>query len=309
MLIGLTLLFVPNLASAAVFTLITGEGGVVDYDCTKDQGNGWYSEAGSDYRFKLGFKQSERKSDSPVQVAWIRTTTKEQYRGESAIELSIIANQEVQSRRAAYKVDLASVKPGDAFTPPIDVPKDWFHGFSLKIDATQYQLPTGEGHHLLFEQWWQGSPFHPPVSLVVLNEAEAKKLNWSDANPDGNFALVLRDDDHDPDSVRGGDPRSFNLGPVKKGAWMRWVVHVRPDPTGKDGAVTVLLDGQELVKLERTKVGYDPGNYPQKPRPAKTIPYVGCCLYRRNGDQTQKFYFDDIIFTDSKDAALGVATP
>jgi Polysaccharide lyase len=291
-------LLTPGFATAAVFTCITGEGGMVDYDCTRDQGNGWYSETVSDYRYKLGFKQSDRKSTMPIQVASIRTTTQEKFRGESAIQLSIRANREEKSREAAYKVDIASVKPGDAFTPAIDAPKDWFHAFSLKIDPADYRLSNAADQHLLFEQWWQGSPFHPPISLVVINETDAKRLQWSDANPNGNFALVLRDDDHDPYSPRAGEPRRFNLGPVHTGKWMQWVVHVRPDPTGKDGAVNVYRDGQERVKLERTKVGYDPRTYANKPRPAKTIPYVGCCLYRRNGDQSQTFYFDDIIFTD-----------
>ncbi len=283
---------------AEVFTHLTGEGGVVDYDHTKDEGNGWYSEPSSDYRFKIGFKQAERKSPHPILVATLESTEAEHFQGKAAIKLQIVANEETKSLKAAYKVDIASVKPGDAFSPSLTAAKDWYHGFAMKIDAAHYQLPQESSDALTFEQWWQGSPFHPPVSLAIVNEADARAKGWADANSDGNFTLVLRDDEHNAWESGPGKPRYYNLGPVKTGRWMSWIVSVRPSPSGK-GAVTVTLDGVERIKLANIRVGYDPSHYSTKPRPGTSMAYVSCCVYRLNGLNAQCFYFDEIRFADA----------
>ena len=287
---------------------------MVEYDHTKDQGNGWYSEAGGTHRFKLGFKQGERNTATPKLVATIRPTTAEHFKGDSAIELKIIANQEFKTTpsgqpvmlagkqlptTAAYKVAIASVKPDDPFCPSILKPKDWYHSFAMKINAKDYQLPAGNGGVLLFEQWWQGSPFHPPVSLEIFNETTARAKGWADANPNGNFALVLRDDRHDAIGKGNGDALCYNLGPLETGKWLQWIVHVRPDPSGKDGAVGVIFNGVEKLKLEHITVGYDPAHYPVKPSPAKVIAYVDCCIYRINGPSSQCFFFDEIKFSNT----------
>ncbi|MCX7009177.1 MAG: heparin lyase I family protein, partial [Kiritimatiellaeota bacterium] len=289
-------------ASAEVFTRITGENGAVAYDPTKDQGNGWYAEPASAYRFKLGFKQGERNSPTPVHVATLRTTDEEHFKGKSALELQIKAYEEKTSLRAAHKVSISSVSPSDPFAPQVAVPKDWYHSFALKIDAASYRLPREAGQRLIIEQWWQGSPFHPPVTLTILNETDARSLGWTNTELNGNFALVLRDDTHNACEKSPGEPRYFNLGPVKTGRWQKWIIHVRPDPSGKDGAVTVWLDGAEKLKLAQTIVGYDRSRYPAKPTPMKTFA-IDCCLYRRNGPSTQRFFFDEIKFTGSYNEA------
>ena len=315
-----SLLFAAALAAprqavhAEVFSHVTGEGGVVEYDHIKDQGNGWYHEAGGTHRFKLGFKQGERYTATPKLVATFKTTKAEHFKGSSAIELKIIANEEVKKRpsgelilvagkklptTAAYKVAIASVKPDDAFCPAALIPKDWYHSFAMKIDASDYSLPAGDGGALLFEQWWQGSPFHPPVSLEIFNEVKARANGWADANPNGNFALVICDDAHDAIGKSRGKAQCYNLGPVKTGAWMQWIVHVRPDPSGKNGAVGVTMNGVEKLKLDHITVGYDPAHYSGKPAPSKVIAYVDCCIYRLNGPSAQCFYFDEIKFSNT----------
>jgi hypothetical protein len=285
-------------ASATVFTRLTAEEGAVDYDYLKDQGNGWYAEPASNYRFKLGFKQGERASAHPILVATLKATQAEHFRGKAALELQIGARQELKSLKAAYKVDISSVVPSDPFSPPVAIPKDWYHGFALKIDAADYQLPTGPGQQLTFEQWWQGSPFHPPVALVLVNEIDARSQGWPDANPKGNFALVLRDDDHNAWESGPGRPRYYNLGPVKTGQWIPWIVRVRPSPSGQDGGVTIWMDGAEKFKLTNTAIGYQRARYRTKPAPARSLA-VGCCIYRTNGLSTQRFFFDEIKFADS----------
>jgi hypothetical protein len=282
---------------AAEFTRITGENGTVDYDPLKNEGNGWYSEAPGGYRFKLGYKQGERKSPAPILVATLQPTAAEAFRGSRSLELRISGNQELKSLKAAYKVDIASVKPGDPFAPTMDPGKEWLHEFALKIDPAEYQLPQAAGQELTFEQWWQGSPFHPPIALVILNETDARAKGWPDANPAGNFALVLRDDQHNAWESGPGKPRYFNLGAVKTGRWIEWRVAVRPSPSKPEGSVTVSMDGAEMLKLEQQIVGYDPANYAVKPKPSPVISYVSCCLYRVNGPSRQRFFFDEIRFS------------
>ena len=271
---------------------------MVEYDLSRDPGNGWYSEPGSSYRFKLGFKQGERGSPAPVLVATATTTEAEHFKGKAALELKIAAYEERKSRKAAHKVSLSVVSPEDPFAPSVEQVKDWYHGFAMKIDAANYGLLPGAGEKLIFEQWWQGSPFHPPVSLAIINETDARAHGWTDAKANGNFALVLRDDEHNAWEQGPGKPRYFNLGPVETGRWRQWVIRVRPDPSGKNGSVTVWMDGTEKLHLNHIAVGYDRARYPTKPTPAKTFA-VDCCIYRHNGPCAQRFFFDEITFADS----------
>jgi hypothetical protein len=292
-------------APGETFTRVTGEGSKVQYDLKKDQGNGWYTESSSPYRFKLGFKQGERHSTDPVQVATIGSTTKEHYVGNAAIQMEIVARDELKSKKAAYKVTIDSVGPQDSFAPSVVAPRDWYHGFAMKIDPAFYELPS-EGH-LLFEQWWQGSPFHPPIALVIVNQRESRANGWADAGAKGNFALVLRDDEHNADEETPGRPKLFNLGPVTTGQWLQWVVQVRPSAVEAKGTVRVVLNGKEILNLQNVKVGYNPANPQyQSHKPSNKIATVNVCLYRLNGQNFQRFYFDEIRFADSfEDASPG----
>gem|GEM_PF-1921160 len=293
-----SLVLLPSPGHAELFSHLTAEGSVIEYDMTKDPGNGWYSEPTSSHRFKIGFKQGERMSPIPVLVATATTNEAEHFKGKAALELQIAPHEEKKSRKAAHKVSLSIVSPDDPFSPSVVRVKDWFHGFALKIDAASYRLLPEAGEELIFEQWWQGSPFHPPVTLSIINETDARAQGWADANAHGNFALVLRDDEHNAWEKSPGRPRYFNLGPVKTGLWRQWVIRVRPDPSGKDGCVTVWMDGSEKLNLNHTAVGYDRARYPTKPTPAKTFA-VDCCIYRHNGLCAQRFFFDEIKFADS----------
>jgi len=286
-------------APGELFTHLTAEDGVVDYDLKTNPASGWYAEAGSDYRFKLAFKQGERDTTNPVLVATIKTTSAEHYRGKSALQIEIIArNESARSAKAAYKAAVDISGGPDTFAPPVFKPADWYHGFAMKIDPGYYQLPeTGE---VLFEQWWQGSPFHPPVSLVIVNQKDALAKGWADAGTNGNFALILRDDEHNADNPFPGQPQFYDLGPAILGQWMRWVVEVRPSAVEPDGAVTITLDGRQKLKLEHIKVGYNPRN-PQYAahKPSDHIAAVDIALYRLNGRNFQRFYFDEVRFADS----------
>jgi hypothetical protein len=295
-------LVLAAISRAETFTHITAEDGVVQYDLMQNAADGAYTEPSSNYRFKLTFKQGERNTSEPVLVGTLKSTQAEHFRGESAIQIQIDARAEVKSTRAAYKTSIDSVGGHDRFTPQVAQPRDWYHGFAVKIDPSYYKLPdTGE---LIFEQWWQGSPFHPPVALVIVNPTDCAAKGWTIAGANGNFALMLRDDEHDALNTMPGQPLYFNLGPVTTGKWLRWTVHVRPSPIEAAGAVTVTLDGQEKLKLDHLRVGYNPAN-PQygDHKPSNRLASVNVCLYRLNGQNFQRFFFDEIKFADSSEDA------
>jgi hypothetical protein len=278
-----------------VFSRITAEGGKVQYDITVDAGNGWYSEPASPYMFKLAFKQGLRTSATPILVGTLQTTHAEHFEGASALQLQIDAHTEPDT--AHYKVAIGSVKPGDPFSPSVLTPRDWYHGFAMKIDSTYYQLPSGPQEATIFEQFHQGSPFHPPIALVLVNAADAAARGWPGGGADGHFGLMLIDDDHGPLDTLPGTPQYYDLGPVIKGQWLRWVIRVRPSPSTPNGAVTIYLNGAPVLDLGHIKVGYDPSN-PQygKHAPTSYFDYVDTLIYRANGANFQRIFFDDIRF-------------
>jgi hypothetical protein len=278
---------------------LTAEDGAVDYDVQTNAASGWYSEPSTDYRYKLVFKQGERNTTNPVLVATIKPTGAEHYRGKSALQIEIIArNESPRSARAAYKAAVDISGGHDRFAPPVLKPANWYNGFAMKIDSGFYKLPR-EGE-VLFEQWWQGSPFHPPVSLVIVNQKDAIARGWADTGTNGNFALILRDDDHNADETFPGRPQFFDLGPAIPGQWLRWIVEVRPSAAAPDGAIAITLNDRQVLKLDHIKVGYNPGN-PQYAahKPPDHIAAVDIALYRLNGQNYQRFYFDEVKFADN----------
>jgi hypothetical protein len=299
----LAIVFLASSARAETFTHITAENGVVKYDIHKEAGSGIYSEPLSSYQHKLTYKQGQRTTSEPVLVATLQPTTDEHFRGAGALALEIGARDEVDTVKAAYKVSIDSVGGHDKFTPRVAEQKDWYHGFAMKIDPANFSLPsTGE---LMLEQWWQGTPFHPPVALVIVRPQDAKARGWKHIGDSGNFALMLRDDEHNALNTTPGEPRYFDLGPVVLNEWLRWVVHVRPSPIEAKGAVTVWRNDQEQLKLENLKLGYNPENVQYADhKPSNRLASVNVCLYRINGQNHQRVWFDEIKFADRQaDAA------
>jgi hypothetical protein len=290
-------------AAAETFTQIKGENGVVQYDIHYDPGSGVFTEPSSSYQHKLTYKQGQRNTNEPVLVATIQPTTDEHFRGTGALALEIAARDEIDTVKAAYKVSIDSVGGHDKFTPRVAEAKDWYHGFAMKIDSVNFSLPsTGE---LMLEQWWQGTPFHPPVALVVVRPEDARARGSKNTGDSGNFALMLRDDEHNALNTTPGEPRYFDLGPVVLNEWLRWVIHVRPSPIEEKGAVSVWLNDEQKLKLENTKLGYNPEN-PQYAdhKPSNRLASVNVCLYRMNGQNHQRVWFDEIKFADRQaDAA------
>jgi hypothetical protein len=280
-------------ASSTLLTSMTGEGGKVLYDFTGKPGNGWYVESGSAYRFKLGFKQGERGSPQPIEVSTVTVDPHERYNGTASIALQIIARSENRPRSTAYyKVSVSSVKPGDPVKLPVRPGENFVQSFAMKIDP---KFSIEDGAPIIFEQFWQGSPFSAPVSLTIVSPADAKRMNWPDVGPRGNFSLKINNDDHAPLHSFRTKTLSFDLGPITLGEWMTWKVHVIPSPRQAGGMVQVFLDGKQVADLTDQKIGFDRDN-PEysKYKPSTTFDDVDILLYRKNGPSFQRFYFDDV---------------
>lgn len=301
-LVAVVILTELLVAHSTPLVYVNAEGGAVDYNMgktEKEQGRGWYAEPGSpDKKFSLGFKQAERGSGNPKQVAFIQTTEAEHFKGKSALELKIIANDPLKpGSTASYKVSFDISSGGQVL---VGQPKDWYNSFAMKIDPENFILPTTTP--VLFEQWWQGSPYHPPVTMVILNPDQALKKGFTDIGSKGNFAIELRDIEHNPGGSKDkGEARVYNLGPVVTGEWIEWIVGVRPDPSGKDGAVTVWKNGAKKLELRPTVVGFslEPGK-----KIGSNDMWVNLCIYRGPGQNSQRIFFDEIKLTDTLDDVL-----
>ncbi|HEY3609903.1 MAG TPA: heparin lyase I family protein [Pseudonocardiaceae bacterium] len=282
------------------FTQVTAEGGQVNYDITKNPGNGTYTELGANKIFGLDFKQALRNSPHPVLIATITPTTAEHFRGLESLQFQINDYQEPGT--PAYKADLAVVGGHDSFDANVVHPNDRYLGFAVKIDPNYYVLPTSDD--VIFSQWHQGSPMHPVVTLSIVTPADAAKLGWP-SSPNGRFALVIRNDNHNALNTTPGAPLEYDLGPVQTGVWLTWVTHVRAGLTSP-GDVTVWENGTQLIDVNNQLVGYNPNN-PQygSTRPPAQFDWISLTLYREHGLNHQRLFFDQGKFGDN----LAAATP
>ena len=69
--------------------------------------------------------------------------------------------------------------------------------------------------------------------------------------------------------------------------------------------IAITLDGKEKLKLEHIKVGYNPDNSQYHDhKPSNRLASVNVCLYRLNGQNCQRFYFDELKFSERYEDAV-----
>lgn len=177
-----------------------------------------------------------------------------------------------------------------------------FFAFAVKLDANEFMTPT-TGISYVLAQWWQGTPFGPPLSLQILPASDAK------ANP--KIAFVIRN------QQTGGNPhaKTVELLPkytteLERGKWYKFVVETKFSFSGKaELAVWINNDNQEEISWTGS-MGYNPSSNAQalgysggttgKPN-ARLQLYFG--PYRDRMNSTQVFYFDDISYGSSRPSA------
>jgi hypothetical protein len=166
--------------------------------------------------------------------------------------------------------------------------QDRYTGFAIRLE-TNFQTPDKEVQ--LF-QWWQGSPFSPPLELRV----RAGSMTWE---------LVYRNDE------LGRGPSAARVvasGPMSTGGWYRFIVKTRMNYSSSQGSgnVTVWLNGSQ-VGTRDGNFGYNPYiDYPYN-NPACPSGYcranakfdIFFGLYRPRQAKRHKAFFDQVRFGTS----------
>jgi hypothetical protein len=198
------------------------------------------------------------------------------------------------------KINYTVIK-GDNPNAPGFAGQTVFYAFALKLDPNEFMTPT-TGISYVVAQWWQGTPFGPPLSLQILPSSDSK------ANPKINF--VIRNDQ------TGGNPHAKTIGllpkytpAIERGKWYKFVVGTKFSFSG-EAELTVWInnDSREEISwsgsmgynpsLPATHLGFSSGT--EKPN-ARLQLYFG--PYRDRMNSTQVFYFDDISYGSLRPSA------
>ncbi len=284
-LVSLTgVILYTSLAEAELFVRITGEptnGAAID-----SEGN--LTEAGRTY--KVVYKPDPRASW--VQIPKISPT--QSYRGSHSIEMTIDPTGYYTTNgtdKVNHRVSSAGAGSKDKFALDFGDPK--YTGFAVKLG--EFEKPSKS---MLIAEWWQGSPYAPPLQLEVIPD------------PNNNPSTPIRYQFLFHNNQTGGNPTSlvpnslpFHPGSddtLQPGIWHTFVVYTRMRHTGlpDDGEVRVWHNGVEVIRWNG-KIGYDPSialngqNFPNKTFDVFYGPY------REQQNKKHQLFFDEIRFADT----------
>lgn len=202
-------------------------------------------------------------------------TTAESHGHRTSIRMEIDGTGE-QMPPGPDKVNLNVVHGSAPYAPRFGDTK--FLSFAIKLGKFDAQQPT------IPMQWWQGTPYGPPLSIV--------------AEGTDSYKVLVRND------VTKGNPSAV---PVTAGAgtfasgWNTFVVETVFDFAGDNGVVIVWQNGNEVVSW-KGRVGYDPKADPYV-SPTGHHPNTGIDIhmgpYGGRQTATRQVYYDDIRFGDS----------
>ncbi|MBO3459242.1 polysaccharide lyase [Aetokthonos hydrillicola Thurmond2011] len=273
-------------AQAELFVRITGEptnGASID-----SQGN--LKEAGRNYR--VIYKPDPRANW--VYLPWISSS--EFYKGSSSIGMEIDPTENLTPNgtdKVNHRISSAGSGSNDSFALDFNQPK--YTGFAVKLG--EFDVPSKS---LLLGQWWQGSPYSPPLQLEII----------PDSNPSNpiRYQFLFRN------NRTGGNPKSLipNVIPFNPGVdntlnrqqWHTFIVYTKMRHTGlpDDGEVRVWHNGVEVIRW-LGKIGYDPSiALNGKNLPNKTFD-VFYGLYREQQSKKHQAFFDEIRFATTWEEA------
>jgi hypothetical protein len=241
---------------------------------------------------RFAYKQADRKSADSTTVASARLDNSEP--GGNVLTLSIDDTKpKKQDSTAAYKVALTmKVRELDrdiqvhAFDDGI---LKLSSSFSMKIDGAVSSFRNGAP--VIFHQFWQGSAFHPALTLAIVSDRDVPEGDKSAAEASAHFEVRIANDDHAPNGHAKTQLLRYNLGPAQVDRWVRWEVRLALDQRGR-GAVEVLKDGIEVWRAAKVQVGFDRTNPQHGTQPPnRTISSVDLLIYRPNwaGKQSIRF--------------------
>jgi hypothetical protein len=185
------------------------------------------------------------------------------------------------------KVDTRVSHADDSSGLGFDAPK--YLGFAVNIPQAGFSPPTvaSEGVGLAgvqIAQWWQGSPYSPPLALDIMS---------GETNGMVNYALMVHND------TTGGNPSSvpvtIGTGTIAFDAWNTFVVMTDMDYNGA-GQVELWQNGNLLINWTGA-VGYNPSTIPYNPPTGLSDPnqkfdvFLG--PYRPTQETQQEEFFDE----------------
>jgi hypothetical protein len=235
------------------------------------------------------------------QPSWVRTpwiSPSQWFPGEEHAIGMEIDQTENPASDLTDKVNLTVCNGDQSFAPTFSNKR--YLGMAVEFPQDHFQTPSEGSSSVpsaeIFAQFWQGSPYHPPVSL---------RIGGTDANGVDVQVWLFNDQ-------TGGDPSAspiiYDAGTVPWG-WNTFVLMVIPDYTGA-GQVKLWVNSTLIIDEEGIYVGYNPdstGAYnfgsgtPVEPNPAMNV-YFG--PYRVQQETTQQFFFDEIRLTDTYTEAV-----
>ena len=221
------------------------------------------------------------------QESWVRTpwiSPSQAYLGSHSIGMEIDP-QGVTSPGDVDKVQHRISSGNDSFALTWGVKR--YTGFALKLPSANFGIPTDR---LMIAQWWQGSPYGPPVRIEITNDT-ADVVTWK-------LWILNNDTLGNPSSV----PIEIYGGTIPFDTWTKFVVMLIPDYTG-NGQIKVWQDGTQVIAWTG-KVGYDPSTLPYKNPPTGTAnPNSAFDVfygpYRNRQFVRHQMFFDEIKFTDT----------
>jgi hypothetical protein len=193
------------------------------------------------------------------------------------------------------KVDTRISYGGDTTALGFDSVK--FLGFALNIPAANFGAVVGDGSSgVQIAQWWQGSPYSPPLALDLTGVSNGKAT----------FELIAHNDTTlgNPSSV----PITITTGTIPFDIWNTFEIETTMDFNG-NGEVALWENGTKLVDWTGA-VGYDPSTIPYKNPPQGTANpnqsfdvFFGPYRPIQNTEQVEQF--DDVRWANT----LADATP
>jgi hypothetical protein len=270
-----TLLLAPSCARATLYRHITAESpAVINSD-------GSLTEASVTY--PAIYKPTPQASW--VQTPWLDSSLS--YKGEQSVGMEIDAVSSYASGDVD-KVNHRISSGNDSFALGFGNIKR-YTGFALYLPSGEFEIPAA-GRKLMLAQWWQGSPYGPPLRLEVTN-ATTSAVTFR-------FWVLNNDTLGNPSAT----PIDIGGGTIPFDAWTRFVVMLIPDYSG-GGQIKVWVNGTQIITWAG-KVGYDPTTKPYT-GDTSSIAYPNQAFdvfygpYRDRQNKTHVVLYDEIKFAST----------
>jgi hypothetical protein len=208
------------------------------------------------------------------------------FKGSKSIGMEILP-QAVVSGNPVDKVNHRISSGNDTFALGFGVKR--YTGFALYLPSANFDIPA-PGKKLMVAQWWQGSPYGPPLRIAI-TDATTDEVTFR-------VWVMNNDTKGNPSSV----PIDIGGGTIPFDTWTSFVVMTIPNHTA-GGEVKVWLNGTQIITWVG-KLGYDPTTIPYTGAPTGTAnpnPKFDVFYgpYRERQEKRHQMFFDEIKFAST----------